>query len=281
MTKQERANFTPESFKNMAKLGIIRAVKDVCPRHEKRLIQRRKHDDVWTEPFCRDCAAERLEVFKKQNAESETANARMVRNADVFERESIIPRNLQAKSLDNFNTDTEAAKEALNAAKRIARNWSKADYKDGNAVFSGGPGVGKSHLALGIAKALNKQFRYYNEQRSVVYMPVASLINKIKNSFDTGSPYNEKLAKEIMTSCDILVLDDLGKESTSGDKIQKATKWVYGILFDIMDSRTHTIITTNFDKKQLRAIYGSALIDRIYAGEKEGYAFPASEKSRR
>ena len=76
----------------------------------------------------------------------------------MFAKESIIPTDLKNATIGNFEIHTEQDSAAVNFARRITLEYVKEQY-EGNTIISGPPGVGKSHLAVGIAKTLNESFR--------------------------------------------------------------------------------------------------------------------------
>lgn len=254
------------SFDYMFKTGILQRTGTMCDKHgEYKVIRFDSLGEIKAHEFCMECAKESLELKKRRNAIDETIKSNLVKSFHVFYRESMIVPDLKHKGLNNFKTDTSEDKKALAFARRTARDYKKGTH-EGNTLIAGSTGVGKSHLALGIAKEINNQFKTYSENGSVIFMPVASLISKVKNSFDGRGRFTEDFAKKLLTSCDYLVLDDLGKESTSGNELKSASSWVYQFLFDILDKRQKTIITTNFNEKELKMIYDEALVDRIKKG---------------
>lgn len=86
----------------------------------------------------------------------------------------------------------------------------------------------------------------------------------------------------VLTNCDYLILDDLGKESTTGNIIKSASEWTYTFLFNILDNRQNTIINTNFTTKELTQIYDRAFVDRITKGAKKNiFVFPEDTESKR
>jgi DNA replication protein DnaC len=149
---------------------------------------------------------------------------------------SMIPLNLQACSLENFIVDFDGADGKLREALALA--W-RAVSSNNSVVFSGNPGVGKTHLAVGVAKAKIKA------GKRAVFISVIDYLSRLKNSFSMpgngGASYSrmmDLLGKEAYC----LVLDDLG--------IEKPTAWVVERLYDIINTRLswnlQTVITTNF-----------------------------------
>ena len=76
----------------------------------------------------------------------------------------------------------------------------------------------------------------------------------------------EEFATKLLTECDYLILDDLGKETCTGNYIKPVNEWTYRFLFNILDSRNRTIINTNFSRAELLKIYDNAFVDRLTKG---------------
>ena len=85
-------------------------------------------------------------------------------------------------TVGNFEIHTDQDAEAVNFAKRVTADYVKERY-EGNTIISGPPGVGKSHLAVGIAKTLNEAFKCFKVRKSVVYMPSMELFSRMQEAF--------------------------------------------------------------------------------------------------
>lgn len=253
------------SFEYMTESGILIDTGDNCTIHDKPYYRRRKNDDEYTShAFCLDCAAATLEARKRSEEERLSVNSTLVKTYSAFNSLSIIPKSLEDATIKNFEVKTTEEQYALAFAQRAIRHYGKGGV--GNTILQGNAGVGKTHLALGIAKSLNETFKIYNEPKSVIFMPVARLIQKVQDSFNGQSRFTQEFATEMLTTCDYLVLDDFGKESSTGQQIKQVNEWTYRFLFNILDNRDKTIITTNFSRKELLAIYDEAFVDRLTKG---------------
>lgn len=268
------------TFDYMFSKGMLQRTGTMCDRHGVyKVVRYDSLGEPVTSEFCMECAEDNRQAQARQLSINETLKSDLVKSFHVFYRESMIVPDLKHKSLDNFKAETSDDKKALAFARRTARDYKKGTH-EGNTLIVGPTGVGKSHLSLGIAKEINNQYKTYSENGSVIFMPVANLISRVKNSFDGRSKYTEDFAKKLLTSCDYLVLDDLGKESTSGNDLKPASSWVYQFLFDVLDKRKKTIITTNFNEKELKMIYDEAFVDRIKKGAKD-YTLKMAGESKR
>lgn len=215
--------------------------------------------------FCPECQKEEKEKKSIETLQRDLILSNLARSFKVFSNNSIISDELRNANLETYKITDPFDENAIKFTKRIARHYFKGG--EGNTVFIGAPGVGKSHLTISMARSLNDTFKKYNEPKSIVFMPVNRIFSKIKSSFNNkSSVFTEDYAIDFLSKVDYLFLDDLGKESSMSNQIKPASDWVQSVLFSILDQRKNTIINTNFSRDQLLKIYDAALVDRIFKG---------------
>ncbi len=191
---------------------------------------------------------------------------------------------LKRMSFDNFdvrgnNADAEG-RETLESALRAARNFAK--YPEGWITFFGTTGCGKTHLAVAMTGEWLKM------GKPVLFAFVPSLLDHLRRTFapDSRITYDE-LFEEIKTT-PLLVLDDLGSESTTPWAEEK----LYQIIVHRHNSRLPTVITSRrFPSGSLAEPISSRLKDptvnqlvRIAAPDyrdKERRKEPSADKNRR
>ncbi|MDY3041479.1 ATP-binding protein [Streptococcus pluranimalium] len=233
---------------------------------------------------CEDCAREAVLKQEDNLNRSSAIDSKLADTYAVLERDSIVSDKLKAKSLDNYKTDAEIDQKAVNYAKRMEQFY-RQDRK-GNTIVTGPSGVGKSHLTYGLAKFMNEQFKAYNNPKSVLFVSVVSLFNKIEESFNVDNGFSKAKMVELLTRVDYLFLDDLGKESRK-DGNKAKNEWRHSILYEILDNRTNTIINTNLNSAEIKSLYADdfgngALSSRILEGVTgNSFVYPKGTEDRR
>ncbi|MSD84443.1 AAA family ATPase (plasmid) [Lactobacillus curvatus] len=151
----------------------------------------------------------------------------------------------------------------LNKARHIAGKYLDRNYK-ANTIITGVPGVGKSHLAVSILKAVNEHIK---PDAACLFVSVNELMRLIKDSFSNkSSQFTEQRMVKLLGGVNLLVLDDLGSEASFQSNHQEASEWVQQVLFGILNKRNRTIITTNLSSEELTNIYNPKLLSRMYKG---------------
>ncbi|EDP72957.1 MULTISPECIES: ATP-binding protein [Aquificales] len=154
----------------------------------------------------------------------------------IFKRMNI-PNRYRDKDLSNFIPDKKYGHKFI--LTRIEDYINSDDYLKGKGLFLvGKPGVGKTHLAVGILK------EFFRRKGIVgLFYDTRSLLFKLKSSFDGSASAREILEEVVETP--ILVLDDLGSERLSD--------WARDILHYIIINRYNElkpiIITSNIELK--------------------------------
>jgi DNA replication protein DnaC len=127
-----------------------------------------------------------------------------------------------------------------------------AESPTGWLVLKGAYGCGKTHLAAAIAN------RCAERGRPALFITVPDLLDHLRATFAPSSPatYDVRFA-EIRTAA-VLVLDDLGTESS--------TSWAQEKLFQVFNyrynARLPTVITTNHDLEEIPLRLRSRLNDQ-------------------
>ncbi|MCD7959333.1 MAG: ATP-binding protein [Ruminococcus sp.] len=135
--------------------------------------------------------------------------------------------------------------------KEYAHNFSLSSP---SILFYGKTGLGKTHLSLAIAnKVLQKGFH-------VLYDSVINFLRHVEKEH-FGKDHNETDTLELLLSCDLLILDDLGTEFHS----QFYQSTIYNIINTRMNRHKPIIISSNFDFNDISHLYEERITSRIFS----------------
>ncbi|MDE2686310.1 MAG: ATP-binding protein [Chloroflexota bacterium] len=133
-------------------------------------------------------------------------------------------------------------------AKRAALSFARAP--EGWLLLWGPTGVGKTHLAVAATSLLMKRHEVY-------YSRVHRLMHYLQSGYNPGASSDFMARFDAAVSAEVLVLDDLGKETYS--------PWVSSTLYELLaqrhDERLPTLVTTSFDMSQETGAIASRLCD--------------------
>jgi DNA replication protein DnaC len=163
--------------------------------------------------------------------------ARLLQNM-TFDKFDLKRDNLPLDTRENLK---KAFDEALDFAK-APENW---------LVLQGVNGCGKTHLAAAIANYRLK------EGKPAKFVVVPDLLDHLRSTFSPESPVSYDQLFEEVKNAPLLILDDLGKQST--------TPWAEEKLYQIINHRYNhqlpTVVTTNCKTNELDSPISSRLVD--------------------
>ena len=150
------------------------------------------------------------------------------------------------------NADGLIPREEMEAILRICQNYADTFSDKAQSLFMyGKTGLGKTHLSLAIAAAaIEKGY-------GVVYGSAQNLFGKLEKEHFGREPYSD--TESLLEDCDLLILDDLGAEYTTG--FIKAA--VYNIVNTRLLCARPTILNSNLTFSELETRYSDRVTSRI------------------
>lgn len=155
--------------------------------------------------------------------------------------------------LNDFSDDTLTETEQRMRTEKLysyARNFS-TDSK--NLLFIGSPGTGKTFLSSAIANEVAK--KNYN----VIYLTACEL-NQILVNYHTAPLYKKQTVFDVLSSCDLLVIDDLGTEPIFKNV---TVEYLLSIISERDANRKPYVISTNLSLEKLLQRYGERIFSRL------------------
>lgn len=137
----------------------------------------------------------------------------------------------------------------LESCLRYVRDFSRESK---NLLFTGAPGLGKTHLSLAMAEGVAQSGRL------VMYVSAPHLMDELEcGKFQKDAAALEY--REVIFGCDLLVIDDLGTEMV--------TSYTKSEVYDLVNTRLNTsrptIINTNLGLRDIEKKYTSRVYSRI------------------
>ncbi|WP_413628261.1 ATP-binding protein [Fructilactobacillus vespulae] len=214
------------------------------------------------EPICPKCVAEQIK--NKDQLAFEHLESRKTYQR-LFNDSVITDPDIREMSFDNFNVTNAKQNENFLKAKQIANRYLNKDYK-GNAILVGKAGTGKTHLAYSLLKYVNENSE---QKQACLFIDFNELLSKIKSNFKTPSTmWQEGTMLDNIGEADLVVLDDLGSEASFKAMNNESSEWNQRFLFNILNRRNRTIITTNLSGAELKEVYNPKIVSRINKGIK-------------
>lgn len=172
-----------------------------------------------------------------------------------------IPKSFKGVTLNNFNVNAYKSPESRNKATLAIKgvNYWLTHYNAvtergmGLYLYSKAKGSGKTRMAASIANEL-----MLKKSCQVKFCTSLQILNEIKASWDRDNEYRENSLLDLLSRCEILVIDDFGTE-------QSDKPWINERFYQIINSRyidkKITIFTSN--KKLDLLTYDDRITNRI------------------
>jgi len=175
-----------------------------------------------------------------------------VNEAALLLERARIPLRYRRKTLGNFevSSPSDADHSRLYEASQRSRHYverfvgSDGNFRQSGLLFIGRPGGGKTHLAVGVLRALIERYRVRGR-----FVDFTTLVHEIQATFDPGSEESKRQVLDPVIDAEVLVLDELGA--------QRPTAFVNDILYLVLNTRytrcLPTLFTTNYPLEEVRS----------------------------
>ena len=173
------------------------------------------------------------------------------------------------------------AEQLKQKAQYLAQQMLMPDDKPFNVMLEGSPGTGKTSLAVAMIDYIRHHgYRWgyikhpdgsadkYKRYVDVFFLATDEMLELVYHSMDSDSQARNRLQQVVRfaKTADVLVLDDFGTEGGMKGTIRPVHKTMQELMYDINNARfgkKYTIITTNNDDNELKAMYNIKLISRL------------------
>ena len=159
--------------------------------------------------------------------------------AEALLTDARIPKRYEHCDLGNFHFEGPQLRLA-HARMAACRFVEEYPMEKKGLLFIGNAGIGKTHLAVGIAKALIRE-----KNVACLFSDYAELLKQIQESYNPSVQTTELGLLRPVFEAEVLILDDLGSV--------RPTEWRWDTIRLILNTRYNeartTIFTTNFDDK--------------------------------
>jgi DNA replication protein DnaC len=181
--------------------------------------------------ICPKCFGAGLEVVAGKGArvcECQKKNAQ-----DKLIKKSKVPKRYYNCDFTGYKVSTPSQQKAFNFAMKLAMEYPAIER---GLLLTGTVGVGKTHLAVSIIKALTER------GFSSLFYEFGSLLKEIQDSYNPNTKSSELKILSNVFEAEILVLDEIGAS--------KPTDWVKDTMAHVINTRYNdrklTIFTTNY-----------------------------------
>jgi DNA replication protein DnaC len=221
-----------------------------------------RRSDDYEECSCPGAAERREKLRKEKEAALKAEQKRAYREkVDQMIEVSRLGKRFRMRTFETYRVN-ERNKAVYDVVREYAENFAEHKERGDGLYLSGGFGTGKTHLAAAICHEVIKQ------GYQPIFGTMITLLERIKATYNSGAA--EKTEWQIIDhyiNCDLLIIDDLGKERPTGWALEK----LYGIINARYEDCRPIVITANYGISQIEkrlagdnAETAGAIVSRLY-----------------
>ncbi|QSX75745.1 ATP-binding protein [Lysobacter arenosi] len=195
-------------------------------------------------PVCAGQVRDRARQLEERDRQSRIARLMSV---------SGLPRRFAQADFNSYVARTKEQRDALRILRTFTEKFQELEAKGSSLLLIGGPGTGKTHLALAALRALTER------EIPCFYATAASMLAGIKDHYgQRGGERLQAAAFDHLHRVRLLIIDELDVGLSEHD---------IGLLFRVVDGRyadlMPMVLISNRPLEQLEKSLGQRLMDRL------------------
>lgn len=159
-------------------------------------------------------------------------------------------------SFKNYKPINKKAKDNFETIESYCSKFDDVLKNGSSLIMCGTPGTGKTHLACAMTILLN------DANIHATYTTVYKMMARIKETYNKYSTETEQNAIEKLTTCKLLIIDEIGVQF--GSEAEKVL--FYQIINGRYDNVLPTVLISNLTVKELVEFIGDRCFDRLKEG---------------
>lgn len=203
--------------------------------------------DVKPEP-CPNCGGTGWELVEGKGVRP--CQCKKTARIDLLLSQARIPTRFKDCTFETFDSYCPSLTRALMTTRRFVEDYPNVDV---GLLFLGSCGVGKTHLAIALLKAL------IEKGIPGLFYDFRDLLKEIQDSYNPNTHNSELKILAPVFETDVLVLDELGAS--------KPTEWVQETMTHIINKRyldkKITVFTSNYMDMTIGSAYDETLTERV------------------
>lgn len=222
-----------------------------------------RRSDEYEECSCPGAAERREKLRKEKEAALKAERERAYRErVNRMIKDSRLGKRFRMRTFETYRVN-ERNKAVYEVVREYAESFAEHKERGDGLYLSGGFGTGKTHLAAAICHEVIRQ------GYQPIFGTMITLLERIKATY--GSRVAEETEWQIIDryiKCDLLIIDDLGKERSTSWALEK----LYGIINARYEDCRPVVITANYGINQIEerlavgdnAETAGAIVSRLY-----------------